>query len=241
MAEALQTGIHDRSTNMEQILHFAMERPNLYRIYNLESFKPTDSCVVAKMKLLGWRRCLRWMKCTEMCEWSDNLRSMALPDRRDRCAITQDKRTLLVWKWQLWDRGASVLRSLCIHEPEWRRALNDKTLRQAYCADLTKQTYCDSSWWSYSGVKRRYLPHIRIWWSERGEQLWSEGAKTILERLEGYKDTDGERIHWKHRTRILTLDFVLLQAIFRPGVPTGWHRQAWKKEIGNVSHLNTVS
>ena len=223
---------------------FAMEGPICTGPYKVESFSPTDSCVVTKNENY-WDGGVPLDKVTLKCVDDQTTRSMALQTGEIDIAYNLKTENLIEFEgndnYEIQELQSLRSTYAFMNQSEGR-ALSDKALRQALLRGLDKQTYCDVLLeGGATAGKAPVPPTLDFGFDDLNDEnsYDPEGAKAILEEA-GYKDTDGDGFVETPDGDPLTLDFVIYTSRAELGV-YAQAAQASLKEIGINVNLNTVS
>lgn len=223
---------------------FAMEGPICTGPYKVESFSPTDSCVVTKNENY-WDGEVPLDKVTLKCVDDQTTRSMALQTGEIDIAYNLKTENLIEFEgndnYEIQELQSLRSTYAFMNQSEGR-ALSDKALRQALLRGLDKQTYCDVLLeGGATAGKAPVPPTLDFGFDDLNDEnsYDPEGAKAILEEA-GYKDTDGDGFVETPDGDPLTLDFVIYTSRAELGV-YAQAAQASLKEIGINVNLNTVS
>lgn len=223
---------------------FAMNGPICTGPYAVESFSPTDSCVVVKNEYY-WDGEVPLDKVTLKCVDDQTTRSMSLQTGEIDIAYNLKTENLVEFEGKDGYNIQSLesLRSTyAFMNQSEGRALSDKALRQALLRGLDKETYCSSLLeGGATAGKAPVPPTLDFGFDELNDEnaYDPEGAKKILADA-GYKDADGDGFVETLDGKPLVLDFVIYTSRAELGV-YAQAAQASLKEIGINVNLNTVS
>lgn len=221
---------------------FAMEGPICTGPYAVESFSPTDSCVVVRNEYY-WDGEVPLDKVTLKCIDDQTTRSMAL--QTDEVQIAYNLKTENLADFE--DSGEyniqqlESLRSTYVFMNQ-NGVLGDKALRQAVIRGLDKETYCDTLLeGGATAGKAPVPPTLDFGFDElKDENAYDpDGAKALLEEA-GYKDTDGDGFVETPSGEKLELNFVIYTSREELNV-YAQAAQASLKDMGINVKLNTVS
>lgn len=221
---------------------FAMEGPICTGPYAVESFSPTDSCVVVRNEYY-WDGEVPLDKVTLKCIDDQTTRSMAL--QTDEVQIAYNLKTENLADFE--DSGEYNIQQLESLRSTYafmnqNGVLGDKALRQAVIRGLDKETYCDTLLeGGATAGKAPVPPTLDFGFDElKDENAYDpDGAKALLEEA-GYKDTDGDGFVETPSGEKLELNFVIYTSreelnVYAQAV------QASLKDMGINVKLNTVS
>lgn len=221
---------------------FAMEGPICTGPYAVESFSPTDSCVVVRNEYY-WDGEVPLDKVTLKCIDDQTTRSMAL--QTDEVQIAYNLKTENLADFE--DSGEYNIQQLESLRSTYafmnqNGVLGDKALRQAVIRGLDKETYCDTLLeGGATAGKAPVPPTLDFGFDElKDENAYDpDGAKALLEEA-GYKDTDGDGCVETPSGEKLELNFVIYTSREELNV-YAQAAQASLKDIGINVKLNTVS
>ena len=221
---------------------FAMEGPICTGPYAVESFSPSDSCVVVRNEYY-WDGEVPLDKVTLKCIDDQTTRSMAL--QTDEVQIAYNLKTENLADFE--DSGEYNIQQLESLRSTYafmnqNGVLGDKALRQAVIRGLDKETYCDTLLeGGATAGKAPVPPTLDFGFDElKDENAYDpDGAKVLLEEA-GYKDTDGDGFVETPSGEKLELNFVIYTSREELNV-YAQAAQASLKDIGINVKLNTVS
>ena len=221
---------------------FAMEGPICTGPYAVESFSPTDSCVVVRNEYY-WDGEVPHDKVTLKCIDDQTTRSMAL--QTDEVQIAYNLKTENLADFE--DSGEYNIQQLESLRSTYafmnqNGVLGDKALRQAVIRGLDKETYCDTLLEGGATAGTAPVPpKLDFGFDElKDENAYDpDGAKALLEEA-GYKDTDGDGFVETPSGEKLELNFVIYTSREELNV-YAQAAQASLKDIGINVKLNTVS
>lgn len=221
---------------------FAMEGPICTGPYAVESFSPTDSCVVVRNEYY-WDGEVPLDKVTLKCIDDQTTRSMAL--QTDEVQIAYNLKTENLADFE--DSGEYNIQQLESLRSTYafmnqNGVLGDKALRQAVIRGLDKETYCDTLLeGGATAGKAPVPPTLDFGFDElKDENAYDpDGAKVLLEEA-GYNDTDGDGFVETPSGEKLELNFVIYTSREELNV-YAQAAQASLKDIGINVKLNTVS
>lgn len=221
---------------------FAMEGPICTGPYAVESFSPTDSCVVVRNEYY-WDGEVPLDKVTLKCIDDQTTRSMALQTDEVQIAYNLKAENLADFE----DSGEYNIQQLESLRSTYafmnqNGVLGDKALRQAVIRGLDKETYCDTLLeGGATAGKAPVPPTLDFGFDElKDENAYDpDGAKALLEEA-GYKDTDGDGFVETPSGEKLELNFVIYTSREELNV-YAQAAQASLKDIGINVKLNTVS
>ena len=221
---------------------FAMEGPICTGPYAVESFSPTDSCVVVRNEYY-WDGEVPLDKVTLKCIDDQTTRSMAL--QTDEVQIAYNLKTENLADFE--DSGEYNIQQLESLRSTYafmnqNGVLGDKALRQAVIRGLDKETYCDTLLeGGATAGKAPVPPTLDFGFDElKDENAYDpDGAKALLEEA-GYKDTDGDGFVETPSGEKLELNFVIYTSREELNV-YAQAAQASLKDMGINVKLNTVS
>ena len=221
---------------------FAMEGPICTGPYAVESFSPTDSCVVVRNEYY-WDGEVPLDKVTLKCIDDQTTRSMAL--LTDEVQIAYNLKTENLADFE--DSGEYNIQQLESLRSTYafmnqNGVLGDKALRQAVIRGLDKETYCDTLLeGGATAGKAPVPPTLDFGFDElKDENAYDpDGAKVLLEEA-GYKDTDGDGFVETPSGEKLELNFVIYTSREELNV-YAQAAQASLKDMGINVKLNTVS
>lgn len=210
--------------------------------YAVESFSPTESCVVVKNEYY-WDGEVPLDKVTFKCIDDQTTRSMALQTGEIDIAynLKTENQAEFEGKEGYDIQSLGSLRSTYAFMNQ-NGVLKDLALRQAVIRSLDKETYCSQllEGGAVAG-KAPIPPTLDFGFDELNDEnsYDPEGAKAILEEA-GYKDTDGDGFVETPDGQPLVLDFVIYTS--RAELKTyAEAAQADLKKTGINVNLNTVS
>ncbi|SHH24321.1 ABC transporter substrate-binding protein [Clostridium magnum] len=221
---------------------FAMKGPICTGPYAVESFKPTDSCVVIKNKNY-WNGDVPLDKVTFKCIEDQTTRSMSLQTGEVDIAYNLKAENLAEFK-DTDKYNIQKLQSLrsTFAFMNHKGPLSDLKLRQALIRGLDKQTYSNVllEGGAIAG-KAPVPPTLDFGFKElKDENSYNpEGAKALLKEA-GYKDIDGDGFVETPDGKPLQLNFVIYTSRKELSV-YAQAAQVSLKEIGLNVKLNTVS
>jgi peptide/nickel transport system substrate-binding protein len=221
---------------------FAMEGPICTGPYKVESFSPTESCVVTKNEYY-WDGDVLLDKVTFQCIDDQTTRSMALQTGEIDIAYNLKVENLADFEnnedYKI--QELSSLRSTHAFMNQ-HRALSDKTLRQAVIRGLDKQTYCDVllEGGAIPG-KAPVPPSLDFGFDTLSDEnaYDPESAKALLDEG-GYKDVNGDGYVETPSGEPLDLHFVIYDSRAELGI-YAQAAQASLKDIGIKVTIDTVS
>ena len=221
---------------------FAMEGPICTGPYAVESFSPTDSCVVVRNEYY-WDGEVPLDKVTLKCIDDQTTRSMAL--QTDEVQIAYNLKTENLADFE--DSGEYNIQQLESLRSTYafmnqNGVLGYKALRQAVIRGLDKETYCDTLLeGGATAGKAPVPPTLDFGFDElKDENAYDpDGAKALLEEA-GYKDTDGDGFVETPSGEKLELNFVIYTSREELNV-YAQAAQASLKDMGINVKLNTVS
>ena len=177
---------------------FAMEGPICTGPYKVESFSPTDSCVVTKNENY-WDGEVPLDKVTLKCVDDQTTRSMALQTGEIDIAYNLKTENLIEFEgndnYEIQELQSLRSTYAFMNQSEGR-ALSDKALRQALLRGLDKQTYCDVLLeGGATAGKAPVPPTLDFGFDDLNDEnsYDPEGAKKLLDDA-GIVDTDGDGI-----------------------------------------------
>ena len=221
---------------------FAMQGPVCTGPYAVESFSPTDACVVVKNEYY-WDGEVPLDRVTLKCIDDQTTRSMALQTGEIDIAYNLKTENLIEFDGNPnYDiQELQSLRSTYAFMNQ-NGALKDLKLRQALLRGLDKETYC--SVLLEGGAtpgKAPVPPTLDFGFDELNDENTydPEGAKALLEEA-GYKDIDGDGYVETPEGEKLELNFVIYTSRAELGV-YAQAAQSNLKDIGINIKLNTVS
>ncbi|MDO4299150.1 MAG: ABC transporter substrate-binding protein [Lachnospiraceae bacterium] len=221
---------------------FEMEGPVCTGPYAVESFSPTDACVVVKNEYY-WDGEVPLDRVTLKCIDDQTTRSMAL--QTGEIDIAYNLKTENVFEFEgnpnYNIQELQSLRSTYAFMNQ-NGALGDLALRQAFLRGLDKETYCAVLLeGGATPGKAPVPPTLDFGFDELNDEnaYDPEGAKAILEEA-GYVDVNGDGYVEKPDGSELVLDFVIYTSRAELGV-YAQAAQASLKDIGINVNLNTVS
>ena len=221
---------------------FAMQGPVCTGPYAVESFSPTDACVVVRNEYY-WDGEVPLDRVTLKCIDDQTTRSMALQTGEIDIAYNLKTENLIEFDGNPnYDiQELQSLRSTYAFMNQ-NGALKDLKLRQALLRGLDKETYC--SVLLEGGAtpgKAPVPPTLDFGFDELNDENTydPEGAKALLEEA-GYKDIDGDGYVETPEGEKLELNFVIYTSRAELGV-YAQAAQANLKDIGINVKLNTVS
>lgn len=221
---------------------FAMEGPICTGPYAVESFSPTDSCVVVRNEYY-WDGEVPLDKVTLKCVDDQTTRSMALQTGEIDIAYNLKTENLIEFEGND-NYNIQELQSLRSTYAFMNQngALGDIKLRQALLRGLDKETYCNALLeGGATPGKAPVPPTLDFGFDELNDEnsYDPESAKALLEEG-GYKDTDGDGFVETPDGEPLELNFVIYTSRAELGV-YAQAAQANLKDIGINVKLNTVS
>ena len=221
---------------------FAMQGPVCTGPYAVESFSPTDACVVVKNEYY-WDGEVPLDRVTLKCIDDQTTRSMALQTGEIDIAYNLKTENLIEFDGNP-NYNIQELQSLRSTYAFMNQngALKDLKLRQALLRGLDKETYC--SVLLEGGAtpgKAPVPPTLDFGFDELNDENTydPEGAKALLEEA-GYKDIDGDGYVETPEGEKLELNFVIYTSRAELGV-YAQAAQSNLKDIGINVKLNTVS
>lgn len=227
-------------TNVDDSI-FAMEGPICTGPYKVESFSPTDSCVVTKNENY-WDGAVPLDKVTLKCVDDQTTRSMALQTGEIDIAYNLKTENLIEFEgndnYEIQELQSLRSTYAFMNQSEGR-ALSDKALRQALLRGLDKQTYCDVLLeGGATAGKAPVPPTLDFGFDDLNDEnsYDPEGAKAILEEA-GYKDTDGDGFVETPDGDPLTLDFV----IYTSRAELGVYAQAAQASLKEIAPGHAVA
>ena len=177
---------------------FAMEGPICTGPYAVESFSPTDSCVVVKNENY-WDGEVPLDRVTLKCVDDQTTRSMALQTGEIDIAYNLKTENLIEFEgndnYEIQELQSLRSTYAFMNQSEGR-ALSDKALRQALLRGLDKQTYCDVLLeGGATAGKAPVPPTLDFGFDDLNDEnsYDPEGAKKLLDDA-GIVDTDGDGI-----------------------------------------------
>lgn len=221
---------------------FAMEGPICTGPYAVESFSPTDACVVVRNDYY-WDGEVPLDKVTLKCIDDQTTRSMSLQTNEVQIAYNLKTENLVEFEDsdQYNIQKLQSLRSTYAFMNQ-NGALGDIALRQAFLRGLDKETYCNTLLeGGATAGKAPIPPTLDFGFDELNDEnaYDPEGAKKILEEA-GYKDVNGDGYVEMPDGSPLDLEFVIYTSREELGV-YAQAAQASLKDIGIKVTLNTVS
>lgn len=219
-----------------------MEGPVCTGPYAVESFSPTDACVVVKNENY-WDGEVPLDKVTLKCVDDQTTRSMALQTGEIDIAYNLKTENLVEFEGNddIEIQNLQSLRSTYAFMNQ-NGALGDLKLRQAFLRGLDKEKYCKNllSGGATAG-KAPVPPTLDFGFDElKDENAYDpDSAKALLEEG-GYKDTDGDGFVENPDGSALELNFVIYTSREELGI-YAQAAQASLKDIGINVKLNTVS
>lgn len=221
---------------------YAMNGPICTGPYAVESFSPTESCVVVKNEYY-WDGDVPYDKVTLKCIDDQTTRSMAL--QTGEIDIAYNLKTENIADFEGNDdieiQDLQSLRSTYAFMNQ-NGALKDKALRQALIRALDRETYCkDLLQGGATAGKAPIPPTLDFGFDElTDENAYNpDSSKKLLEEA-GYKDTDGDGYVETPEGEKLELNFVIYTSREELGT-YAQAAQASLKEVGINVKLNTVS
>lgn len=221
---------------------FAKEGPICTGPYAVESFSPTDACVVVRNEYY-WDGEVPLDRVTLKCIDDQTTRSMAL--RTDEIQLAYNLKTENLIEFEGNDayniQELESLRSTYAFMNQ-DGPLGDLTLRQALLRGVDKETYCGTLLeGGATPGKAPIPPTLDFGFDELTDENTydPEGAKKLLEEG-GYKDVDGDGFVEMPDGSPLELEFVIYTSREELGV-YAQAAQASLKDIGINMKLNTVS
>ncbi|MDO4321468.1 MAG: ABC transporter substrate-binding protein [Lachnospiraceae bacterium] len=222
--------------------NWEMEGPICTGPYAVESFSPTDSCVVVKNEYY-WDGEVPLDRVTLKCVDDQTTRSMALQTGEIDIAYNLKTENLIEFEgnpnYEI--QELQSLRSTYAFMNQ-NGALGDLALRQALLRGLDKQTYCDVLLeGGATAGKAPVPPTLDFGFDELNDEnaYDPEGAKAILAEA-GYVDNDGDGFVETPDGDALTLNFVIYTSRAELGV-YAQAAQSNLKDIGINVNLETVS
>lgn len=221
---------------------FAMEGPICTGPYAVESFSPTDACVVVRNEYY-WDGEVPLDKVTLKCIDDQTTRSMALQTNEVQIAYNLKTENLVEFENNA-DYNIQELQSLRSTYAFMNQngPLGDLKLRQALLRGLDKETYCSTLLeGGATAGKAPVPPTLDFGFDELVDEnaYDPEGAKALLEEG-GYKDVDGDGYVENPDGSKLELEFVIYTSREELNV-YAQAAQSSLKEIGINIKLNTVS
>lgn len=221
---------------------FAMEGPICTGPYAVESFDPTESCVVVRNEYY-WDGEVPLDRVTLKCIDDQTTRSMALQTGEIQIAYNLKTENLVEFEGndQYNIQSLESLRSTYAFMNQ-NGPLGDLTLRQALLRGLDKETYCETLLeGGATAGKAPIPPTLDFGFDELTDEnsYDPEGAKALLEEG-GYVDKDGDGFVEMPDGSQLDLEFVIYTSREELNV-YAQAAQASLKEIGIRVTLNTVS
>lgn len=221
---------------------FAMQGPICTGPYAVESFSPTDACVVVRNEHY-WGGDVPLDRVTLKCVDDQATRSMAL--QTGEIDIAYNLKTENVAEFEN-DSNITIqqlqsLRSTYAFMNQ-NGALGDLALRQAVIRGLDRETYCNKLLeGGATAGKAPVPPTLDFGFDELNDEnaYDPEGAKKLLADA-GYKDTDGDGFVETPAGEKLNLEFVIYTSREELNV-YAQAAQANLKDIGIQVTLNTVS
>ena len=190
---------------------FAMEGPICTGPYAVESFSPTDSCIVVKNENY-WDGEVPLDKVTLKCVDDQTTRSMALQTGEIDIAYNLKTENLVEFEGND-NYDIQELQSLrstyAFMNQNEDHALSDKALRQALLRGLDKETYCNTLLEGGATAGKAPVPPTLDFGFDdlKDENSYDpDSAKKILDEA-GYKDVDGDGFVDKDG-KPLAIDFV---------------------------------
>lgn len=221
---------------------FAMEGPICTGPYAVESFSPTDACVVVKNEYY-WDGEVPLDRVTLKCIDDQTTRSMALQTGEIDIAYNLKTENLIEFEgnenYEI--QELESLRSTYAFMNQ-NGALGDLALRQALLRALDKDTYCNALLeGGATPGKAPVPPTLDFGFDDLNDEnaYDPEGAKALLEEA-GYVDNDGDGFVETPEGDPLTLNFVIYTSRAELGV-YAQAAQSNLKEVGINVELNTVS
>lgn len=221
---------------------FAMEGPICTGPYAVESFSPTDACVVVRNDYY-WDGEVPLDRVTLKCIDDQTTRSMALQTGEIDIAYNLKTENLIEFEGndQYTIQELQSLRSTYAFMNQ-NGVLGDLALRQALLRGLNKEVYCSNLLeGGATPGKAPVPPTLDFGFDELNDEnaYDPEGAKALLEEA-GYVDNDGDGFVETPDGEPLVLDFVIYTSRAELGV-YAQAAQSDLKEIGINVNLNTVS
>lgn len=219
-----------------------MEGPVCTGPYAVESFSPTDACVVVKNEYY-WDGEVPLDRVTLKCVDDQTTRSMALQTGEIDIAYNLKTENLVEFEGNddIEIQNLQSLRSTYAFMNQ-NGALGDLKLRQAFLRGLDKETYCENllSGGATAG-KAPVPPTLDFGFDELNDEnaYDPESAKALLAEG-GYVDTDGDGYVEMPDGSPLELEFVIYTSREELGI-YAQAAQASLKDIGINVKLNTVS
>jgi peptide/nickel transport system substrate-binding protein len=231
--------IINTSVNNDNI---AMQGPICTGPYAVESFNPTEACVVVR-NAHYWGKEVPFDKVTFKCINDQATRSMALQAGEIQIAYNLKTENLIEFA-SLNQVEALKLQSLRSTYAFMNQngVLKDKVLRQALIRALDRQTYCNSVLQGGATPGKAPIPPTLDFGFDEliDENAYDpEGAKTLLDNA-GYVDTDGDGYRETPSGEKIDLKFVIYTSREELGV-YGQAAQVSLKDIGIKLSLSTVS
>lgn len=221
---------------------YAMNGPICTGPYAVESFSPTDSCVVVRNEYY-WDGEVPFDKVTLKCIDDQTTRSMALQTGEISLAFNLKTENMADFEGRddIEVQSLQSLRSTYAFMNQ-NGALKDLALRQALIRALDKETYCSNLLQGGATAGKAPIPPtLDFGFDElKDENSYNpESSKKLLEEA-GYKDVDGDGFVETPDGEKLELEFV----IYTSREELGTYAQAAQanlKDVGINIKLNTVS
>lgn len=221
---------------------FAMKGPVCTGPYVVESFNPTESCVVVRNEYY-WGGDVPLYRVNLKCIDDQTTRSMALQTKEVQVAYNLKTENLNEFNgnddYQIQEMKS--LRSTYAFMNQ-NGVLDDLKLRQAILRGLDKTTYCKTLLAGGATAGKAPIPPTLDFGFDdlRDENIYNpEEAKELLEKT-GYKDVNGDGYVERPDGSPLDLQFVIYTSREELGI-YAQAAQASLKEIGIKVTLNTVS
>lgn len=221
---------------------FAMDGPICTGPYAVESFSPTDACVVVKNEYY-WDGEVPLNKVTLKCVDDQTTRSMAL--QTDEVQIAYNLKTENLVEFEDSDQyriqQLESLRSTYAFMNQ-NGVLKDKALRQAVIRGLDKETYCNTLLEGGATPGKAPVPPTLDFGFEelKDENEYNPESAVKLLQDAGYKDVDGDGFVETPDGETLELNFVIYTSREELNV-YAQAAQVNLKDIGINVKLNTVS
>jgi len=221
---------------------FEMQGPICTGPYAVESFSPTDACVVVRNEYY-WNGEVPFDRVTLKCIDDQTTRSMALQTGEIDIAYNLKTENLVEFEGNdnIQIQNLQSLRSTYAFMNQ-NGALGDLALRQAFLRGLDRDTYCSNLLGGGATPGKAPIPPtLDFGFDElKDENAYDpEGAKALLEQ-NGYKDVNGDGFVEKPDGSALELNFVIYTSREELGI-YAQAAQASLKNIGINVKLNTVS
>ena len=221
---------------------FAMSGPICTGPYAVESFSPTESCVVVRNEYY-WDGEVPFERVTLKCVDDQTTRSMALQTGEIDIAYNLKNENIVEFEN---DPNITILDLESLRSTyafmNQNGPLGDLALRQALLRGLDKETYCSNLLdGGATPGKTPVPPTLNFGFDELNDEnsYDPEGAKALLAQA-GYKDIDGDGFVETPSGEQLDLEFVIYTSREELGV-YAQAAQASLKDIGIRVTLNTVS